>query len=120
MGENVIYFKPIEKVGIVVDVLKTSSHSTFPIVDKEDGGILFGTISVNVLCALLKHRSFGRPVSTHSEGVVSNYVQIEGETFVPIAGWEVVEGAYPKYPSDHEIRIGTREGVVLGSAPVFE
>ena len=111
MGENVIFFRPVEKVSTVVDVLKSCGHSTFPIVDKEDDDILFGTISVNVLCALLKHRSFGRPVSTQSKGhgVLSDYIQVGSERFLPIAGWEVVQDSFPKYPSVHELRIGPNE-----------
>jgi chloride channel 7 len=109
MGDNVIFLRPVEKVGTVFDVLESCSHSTFPVVDTKDGNLLIGTISRNVLCALLKHRCFGRPISTASESVLSNYVELGRERFVPITEWEIVEGSYPKYPSVHDIRIGAAE-----------
>lgn len=125
MSENVVFFRPVEKVGTVVDILRRCHHSNFPIVDTDDDGILYGTISVNVVCALLKHRSFGQPVvtetigelSSSSErgGVLSNYIEVaDGNKFVPIAGWEVVEGSYnPKHPSVNEIRITRSERELL-------
>lgn len=92
MGENVVFFRPVEKVGTVVEVLQRCHHSSFPIVDTDDDGILYGTISSHVLCALLKTRSFGCPSKT-SDGVLSNYIEtFDGSKFVPIAGWDVVEG----------------------------
>ena len=109
MGENVIFFRPVEKVGTVVDVLTSCVHTTFPIVDTEQDNVLFGTISRNVLCALLKHRSFGRPMDTTSVDVLCNYVDVHGEKFLPITEWETVEGSYPKYPSVKDIRISLRE-----------
>lgn len=109
MGENVIFVRPVEKVGTIVDVLKTSGHHTFPVVDTEDDNVLFGTISSTVLCALLKKRTFGRPNASKYDSVLSDYVEANGERFVPIADWEVVEGSYPKYPSVNDIRIGPVE-----------
>ena len=115
MGDNVIFLRPVEKVGTAYNVLESCSHSTFPIVDTEDENLLIGTISRNVLCALLKERCFGRPTmaSAMSEGVLSNYVEAHDERFVPITEWEVVEGSYPKYPSVKDIRIGSAEKVLL-------
>jgi chloride channel 7 len=111
MSDNVIFFRPVEKVGTVVDVLKSCPFLNFPIVDTEDSDLLYGTISSNVLCALLKHRSFGRPVESgvHTDGVLSQHMEMGDDTFVPIAGWEVVQDSYPKYPSVEDIRISKRE-----------
>ena len=142
MGDNVIFFRPVEKVGTIVDVLKSCTHSTFPVVDTEgDENNLFGTISRNEVCALLKSRSFGRPVSKtsshHSDYIHVNGMsfcchtspaalpgiltlwclyfdtQRPGEKFLPITGWDVVEGSYPKYPKVTDIRIGPRERDLL-------
>jgi CBS domain-containing protein len=114
MGDNVIFLRPVEKVGTVFDVLESCSHSTFPVVDTNDSNLLVGTISRNVLCALLKQRCFGRPSnsgnnSTASESVLAIYVELGNERFVPITEWEIVEGSYPKYPSVHDIRISAAE-----------
>ena len=40
---------------------------------------------------------------------MSQHVQVNEETFVPIAGWGVVQDSYPKYPSVDEIRIADYE-----------
>jgi hypothetical protein len=110
MGDNVIFFRPVEKVGTVVDVLKSCGFSTFPIVDTEEANVLFGTISRNILCALLKKRAFGRPAETSSSrGAQSNYIHSNGEVFIPIAEWETVEESYTKYPSVHDFRLGVAE-----------
>ena len=109
MGDNVIFLRPVEQVGTVVDILESCGHTTFPVVDTNDDNVLFGTISRNVLCALLKHRSFGRALDSQSVSVTSDYVDVGGEKFVPISELEVVEGSYPKYPSVKDIRIGRRD-----------
>eukprot|EP00980_Cylindrotheca_fusiformis_P016037 scaffold4724_cov108-Cylindrotheca_fusiformis.AAC.2 len=112
MSDNVIFFRPVEKVGNVVDVLRSCPFLNFPIVDMDDNELLFGTISSNVICALLKHRSFGRaiaPGAARPDGVLSQHMEVGEDTFVPIAGWEVVQDSYPKYPSVSDIRISNRE-----------
>jgi predicted transcriptional regulator len=45
MSDHVIFFRPVEKVGTVVDVLKSCPFLNFPIVDTEDSDLLYGTIS---------------------------------------------------------------------------
>lgn len=110
MSDDVIFVKPVEKVGVVYDILKLTTHSNFPVVDMEDDGVLAGTIGRNALCILLKQRAYGKPVSlANSESIISNYLTVnEGdkeERFLPLIQWEVIEKAYPKYPSIAEIRI---------------
>lgn len=84
MGDNVIFFRPVEKVGTVVDVLKSCGHSTFPVVDTEDNeNILFGTIFRHEICALLKNRAFGRPTSvSSSSSLVSDYIHVNGKELI--------------------------------------
>lgn len=109
MGDNVIFLRLVEQVGTVVDILQSCEHTTFPVVDTKDQNTLFGTVSRNVLCALLKHRAFGKTSDGDSVSLRADFVEIGGERFAPIAEWEVVEGSYPKYPSVKDIRIGRRD-----------
>ena len=111
MGENVIFLQPVEKVSVVVDVLESVEHTTFPIVDKENDGTIFGTITRNELCALLKNRSFGHKQTTppSSFGLLSDHISYHGTKYVPILMWNTVEGAYPKYPSVKDLRLSPEE-----------
>ena len=115
MGKNVVFFRPVEKVGTIIDILQGCGHSTFPVVDTRDGNLLVGTISVTVLCSLLKHRAFGRPVSGDDEGfgVLCHYFEAGGKRFFPIAGYDVVEEDTRDAPSIKDIRIATRERDLL-------
>lgn len=111
MGEHVVFVKPVEKVGVIYDILKSCNHSNFPVVDKEDGGILFGTISKNTLGVLLKERAFGQPIKSVTSANVwsSNYLEVQVGTkkqkYLPIVQWEQLERSYPKYPTYDELRI---------------
>lgn len=111
MGENVIFLRLVEKVGTILDILRSTRHTTFPVVDEENDGVLYGTISRSELCVLLKHRAFGLPRddSIRSSSMVSNHVTVGDEKFLPILGWTMVESSYPKYPSVKEIRISPAE-----------
>jgi len=114
MGDNVIFFRPVEKVATIVDVLESCHHTTFPVVDTDDENILFGTISRNVLCSLLKQRSFGRPiVDANGASILSDYIVVHGEKFVPITEYNRVEESYPKYPSVKDIRIASEDRELL-------
>ena len=110
MSKDVIFVRPVEKVGVVYDILRSSNHSNFPVVDTDDNGILFGTIGRNALCILLKQRAFGLPKkgSTKGEGsLIHNYLMLDetDEKYLPLVQWDVIEKAYPKYPSIKDIRI---------------
>jgi chloride channel 7 len=113
MGENVVFVKPVEKVGVIYDILKSCKHSNFPVVDKDDGGILFGTISKNTLGVLLKERAFGQPPIksvTSASLSSSNYLEVlqvgaKKQHYMPIVQWEQLEKSYPKYPTYDELRM---------------
>lgn len=114
MSPKVIFVRPVEKVGVIYDILKSSQHTNFPVIDTEDNGVLFGTIGRNALCVLLKYRAFGFPKSESSEtgkGMIQNYLKLEcdDEKFLPLVQWEVLEKAYPKYPSISEIRVSRED-----------
>lgn len=108
MSEKVVFVRPVEKVGIVYDILKSCKHSNFPVVDTNDGGVLFGTIPRSALGVLLKRREFGRPTEAGlTESIHSDYLSVEphNEKYLPIIQWEQIEKSYPKYPSHGEIRL---------------
>lgn len=120
MSDDVIFVKPVEKVSVIYDILKSSNHSNFPVVDSDDNGVLYGTIGRNALCILLKHRAYGMPsqVDEYSStihrdhrkdsAVIHNYITVEGgseERFLPLTQWEVIEKAYPKYPSIRDVHL---------------
>jgi chloride channel 7 len=111
MVENVVFVKPVEKVGVIYDILKSCKHSNFPVVDQGDGGILFGTISKNTLGVLLKERAFGQPTNpiTSASLSSSNYLEVQvgakKQHYMPIVQWEQLERSYPKYPTYDELRM---------------
>lgn len=109
MGKYVCFFQPVEKVGVVYDFLKSTDHSVFPVVDKENNNILFGTIDRHALIMLLKLRSFGNRSKRVDSGVLSNFIEAHGQTFVPIAGYEQVEKALPDKPSVVDLRVSEKD-----------
>ena len=114
MSDDVIFVRPVEKVSVVYDILKSSHHSNFPVVDTNDNGVLYGTIGRNAMCILLKQRAYGKPKVTQSstshtrrESMIHNHIAVEGsdEHFLPLVQWETIEKSYPKYPSIAEVRV---------------
>jgi chloride channel 7 len=110
MGSNVIFIRPVDKVGIIYDILKSSKHSNYPVVDTDDKNILFGTIGRNALCVLLQQRAFGYPadastIGEHTPTIMANYLQIGERRYFPLIQWEILEKSYPKYPSVSDLRI---------------
>jgi chloride channel 7 len=116
MGENVIFVRPVDRVGVIYDILTSCTHSNFPVIDTDENGILFGTIGRNALCVLLQQRAFGHPhtdtKAEHSDDAInSNYLRVEGDDakYYPLVQWDVLEKSYPKFPSASELRISADE-----------
>jgi CBS domain-containing protein len=107
MGDNVVFVRPVESVGTVVDILKSTTITNFPVVDTDDSNILVGTVGRNELCVLLKQRAFGHPKKTSNDfnPTVSNYLEYEGKRYLPLVDWRVLEESYPRYPSADDIRV---------------
>ena len=97
MSNYLAFVRPIEKVSVVVDMLTSSTHSCFPVVDTKDRDVLYGTISRHVLCTLLSKRAFGIPIgrreSTNSTVMHSNHVVLEpyGKRYIPLVQLNEVE-----------------------------
>lgn len=114
MGETLVFLRPVEKVGTVVDILQSTRINSFPIVDVDDGNVLVGTMSRNELCVLLKQRAFGYPkkpsaiTGNPSLRLLHNYLEYDGKHYMPLVDWSVLEGSYPRYPSASEVRVSTQ------------
>ena len=105
MGKRVVFFRPVEKVGVVYDLLKAYPYSNFPVIDTGDGDILYGTIGRNQLCILLRRRAFGHPSqpaddsfcstesSHHGTRIISNFIEVQpyGQRFMPLIQGEVTQ-----------------------------
>ncbi len=115
MGENVIFVRPGDRVGVIYDILTSCKHTNFPVVDTDDNGILYGTIGRNALVILLQQRAFGHPKKEsdmdHDDDFSANYLRVESDDikYFPLVQWDVVEKSYPKYPSEKSLRISRAE-----------
>jgi len=117
MSTEVKCLRPVERVGIVYDLLKNVSHGNFPIVDTASSGTLYGTASRSMLCTLLQRRAFGQPhdvnnghYHSHQDGS-PDYAELLGpKRLSPLVQWDTIERVYPRYPTidDVELRPGDR------------
>merc|ERR1712071_32255 len=112
MGKRVVFLRPVEKVGIVYDLLKSYPHPYYPVIDTDDGDILYGTINYNAVCILMRKRAFGRalkPNGTHldTSPLSSNYIDVEPNSrrYIPLVQWEETQKAFPRNQNIDDIRI---------------
>lgn len=111
MGANVIFFRPVETVGVIYDILMSAKHSNFPVVDTEDRNVLYGTIGRNALVVLLQQRAFGYADDdpnihkTSRRTLSSNYLEVGERKYYPLVQWEVLFKSYPRYPNVKDLRI---------------
>lgn len=101
MSTEVKCLRPVERAGVVYDLLKNCGHGTFPIVDTASGGTLYGTASRYMLCTLLQRRAFGAPnalddIDQQNPGP---------RRLSPLVQWDTIERAYPRYPTIADIDI---------------
>ena len=110
MSTEVKCLRPVERAGVVFDLLRSCSHGTFPIVDTASGGTLYGTASRYMLCTLLQRRAFGSPDvldDYHDQGH-----DLGPRRLSPLVQWQTIEKAYPNYPDvkDIDMRDSDRDG----------
>lgn len=112
MSTEVKCLRPVERAGVVYDLLRSCSHGTFPIVDTASGGTLYGTASRSMLCTLLQRRAFGPPDALDDyDGANGGGCDSLGpRRLSPLVQWDTIERAYPRYPTidDVEMRSGDR------------
>jgi chloride channel 7 len=105
MSTEVKCLRPVERAGVVYDLLRSSSHGTFPIVDTASGGTLYGTASRSMLCTLLQRRAFGPPEALEDyDGPNGGGCDSLGpRRLSPLVQWDTIERAYPRYPTIEEV-----------------
>eukprot|EP00538_Stauroneis_constricta_P004281 CAMPEP_0119571748 /NCGR_PEP_ID=MMETSP1352-20130426/44275_1 /TAXON_ID=265584 /ORGANISM="Stauroneis constricta, Strain CCMP1120" /LENGTH=883 /DNA_ID=CAMNT_0007621431 /DNA_START=162 /DNA_END=2814 /DNA_ORIENTATION=+ len=100
MSTEVKCLRPVERAGVVYDLLRSCSHGTFPIVDTASGGTLYGTASRSMLCTLLQRRAFGSPDVLEEHDVSKN---LGPRRLSPLVQWDTIERAYPRYPTIDDV-----------------
>jgi len=103
MSAEVKCLRPVERAGVVYDLLRSCQHGTFPIVDTASGGTLYGTASRDMLCTLLQRRAFGNPDVLEE---YDNSDTLGPRRLSPLVQWDTIERAYPRYPSIDDFEIG--------------
>ena len=111
MSDHVVFLRPIESVGKVLDLMKGSTHSNYVVVDLDDNNVIYGTIPRNALCILLQQREFGLPPAEDGarHSTLCNYLEVDHEKFIPLVQWQMIERAYPKYPNVQQLRISEND-----------
>eukprot|EP00977_Amphora_coffeiformis_P010919 scaffold2581_cov143-Amphora_coffeaeformis.AAC.1 len=103
MSTEVKCLRPVERAGVVYDLLRACKHGTFPIVDTASGGTLYGTASRYMLCTLLQRRAFGAP------DVLEDYDEpnknFGPRRLSPLVQWDTIERVYPRYPTIHDVEM---------------
>lgn len=101
MSTEVKCLRPVERAGVVYDLLVNCGHGNFPIVDTASGGTLYGTAGRAMLCTLLQRRAFGSPdVLEDYDGPQQN---LGPRRLSPLVQWDTIERAYPRYPTIDDV-----------------
>ena len=104
MSTEVKCLRPVERAGVVYDLLLSCGHGNFPIVDTASGGTLYGTVSRSMLCTLLQRRAFGSPdVLEHCDG--EQHQNLGPRRLSPLVQWDTIERAYPRYPTIDDVEL---------------
>lgn len=112
MSSNVVFVRPVERAGAIFDMLLSAPHSNFPVVDKDDSQILFGTISRHALCILLQKSAYGHPKSMDRVPSTVDSLAAGDDLFVPLVQWHEIEASYPRYPSIEDVHVADRSAWV--------
>jgi len=94
MSTNVKTLRPVERVGVVYNLLATTTHSCFPLVTGEDECGVFGSVLRETLSALLHLKAFS---STTEVDLLSPALQS------PLVAFHKIERYFPNYPSVHNL-----------------
>ena len=109
MSRDVVFVRPIERVSVIYDILTTTDHSLFPVIDTEDKDILYGTITRSQLCMLLQAGAYGKAKNGTSmdDSIIRTHVQLDPfeENYVPLVQYKVLEREYAA-PKIEDIRVG--------------
>ncbi|GMI01596.1 hypothetical protein TrVE_jg9812 [Triparma verrucosa] len=100
MSSDVKCIRPVERVGVIHDLLSSYGHSNFPIIDEH--GTLYGTASRNMLCTLLKHRAFSKSSDNNMNPLGPRRVS-------PLLTFSEIESVYPRYPTIADCRLAPED-----------
>jgi len=108
MGTHVVFLRPVEKVGVVYDLLAEFDHYYFPIIDTHDNNIVYGAIGRNDVSVLLRNRAFGHPVP--DEDILkssSDHIEVkpDNDRYIPLVQYQELRKAYPRNLNVDDIRI---------------
>ena len=102
MAQPVITLNEVEKVRRVMEVLNTTTHNGFPIVNKE--GRLRGLILRKTLCTLLKLKAYSTPADAPKQAD-GGIVLAQAST----VGYDTIERPYPNYPDVKAVKLADKE-----------
>jgi chloride channel 7 len=102
MAKPIIVLQEIEKVRRVMEVLNTTSHNGFPVVNKE--GKLRGLILRKTLCTLLKMKAYSTPADAPKQSDGGILLAQAATVF-----YDAIERVYPNYPTVSNIKLADRE-----------
>jgi chloride channel 7 len=98
MARPVLTINEVNRVGYVYQLLLTTSHNGFPVVNKE--GRLRGLILRKTLCTILKLRAFSE--ASPAPGAAPGTVQL---TTAATIFHDTIERNYPNYPSIEGVQV---------------
>lgn len=101
MSSDVKCLRPIERAGVVYDLLRSCSHGTFPIVDSDSTGTLYGTATRDMLCTLLQRKAYGSPNILNAEDEAG--LSLGPKRVSPLVQWDTLERVYPRYPTVDDV-----------------
>lgn len=100
MSKDPVTISELNRVSSIYDVLNSTSHHGFPVVDKK--GRLQGFILRNTLCSLLQLKAFST-ITKKADG--QGMTLISGATVF----YDTMERNYPKYPKISDIKLTSSE-----------
>lgn len=112
---GVTTLQEIDKVGNVMDILHSTQHNGFPVVNKE--GKLRGIILRKTLCSLLKLKAYSTPTNMNILSPNGDKDYREGDPITldqaATAFYDTCEKVYPNFPDVKSIRLSDKEMVCL-------
>lgn len=105
MAQPVLTLNEVEKVRRVLEVLTTTNHNGFPIVNRE--GRLRGLILRKTLVTLLKLKAYSTPQTDTQPNADGGIVLAQAATVF----YDTIERVYPNYPDTKAIKLSEKEMV---------
>jgi chloride channel 7 len=108
MAQPVITLREVEKVGKVMEILQTTNHNGFPIVNKD--GRLRGLILRKTLCGLLKLKAYSTPAADNPKIHPGEGGTVKLDQAATVF-YDTLERVYPNFPDVKAVRLNDKEMV---------